>query len=117
LDVTHTIAVVAIGGIGRRRVVVQRAAGTVEVLGLRQAMQEAVHERRVFDLRGEAELGLVVAHLAPAVALPIGVLPLPVTSVVLAHHLGFAVASQEGIVHLTIALLTMATEMAKSAFA
>ena len=93
MDVTHTIAVVAIGGIGRRRVVVQRAAGTVEVLGLRQAMQEAVHERRVFDLRGEAELGLVVAHLAPAVALPIGVLPLPVTSVVLAHHLSLAVAS------------------------
>ena len=94
MDVTHTIAVVAIGGIGRRRVVVQRAAGTVEVLGLRQAMQEAVHERRVFDLRGEAELGLVVAHLAPAVALPIGVLPLPVTSVVLTHHLGFAVTSR-----------------------
>lgn len=94
LDVTHTIAVVAIGRIGRRRVVVQRAAGTIEVLGLGQAMQEAVHERRVFDLRGEAELGLIEAHLAPAVALPIGVLPLPVTSVVLTHHLSLAVASR-----------------------
>ena len=56
-------------------------------------MQEDVDQSRVFDLRGEAELGLIVAHLAPAVALPIGVLPLPVTSVVLGHLLGLAVAS------------------------
>ena len=54
-------------------------------------MEEAVHEGRVFDLSRETELGLVVAHLTPAVALPIWVLPLPVTSVVLAHHLSLAV--------------------------
>lgn len=91
---TNTSAVVAIRRIGRRCVVVQRAAGTVEVLGFRQAMQEAVHEGRVFDLCCETELGLIVAHFAPAVALPIRVLPLPVTSVVLTHHLGFAVSSR-----------------------
>ena len=56
-------------------------------------MQEAVHERWVFDLSCEAELGLIEAHLAPAVALPIGILPLPVTSVVLGVHLGGTVAS------------------------
>jgi len=54
-------------------------------------VEEAVHEGRVFDLSRETELGLVVAHLTPAVALPIWVLPLPVTSVVLAHHLSLAV--------------------------
>ncbi len=56
-------------------------------------MQEAVHQGRVFDLSREAELGLIVAHFAPAVALPIGVLPLPVTSVVLGLHLSLAVTS------------------------
>ena len=90
-DVTHASAVVAICWINWRCVVIQRAAGTVEVLGLGQSMQEAVHQGRIFDLSRETELGLVEAHLAPAVALPIGVLPLPVTSVVLTHHLGLAV--------------------------
>ncbi len=92
-DVTNTFAVVAIRRIDRRGVFVQRAAGTVEVLGAGQTMQEDVDQGRVFNLRSEAELGLIVAHLAPAVALPIGVLPLPVTSVVLGHLLGFAVSS------------------------
>jgi hypothetical protein len=92
-DVTDTFAVVAINWVGGRSVIVQRAAGTVEVLGAWQTMQEDMDQSRVFNLRGEAELGLIVAHLAPAVALPIGVLPLPVTSIVLSHLLGFAVSS------------------------
>jgi hypothetical protein len=92
LDVTDAFAVVAINRINRRGVFVQRAAGAVEVLALGQTMQEDMDQSRVFNLRREAELGLIVAHLAPAVALPVGVLPLPVTSVVLAHHLGFAVS-------------------------
>ncbi len=92
LDITNAFAVVAICWIGRRCILIERAAGTIEVLGFRQAMQEDVDEGRVFNLRGETELGLEIAHLAPAVALPIGVLPLPVASVVLGHHLGLAVS-------------------------
>jgi len=92
-NVANTFAVVAINRLGGRRVVIQRAAGTVEVLGLGQAVQEDVDQSRVFDLRGEAELGLVVTHLPPAVALPIGVLPLPIASVVLGLHLRLTVAS------------------------
>jgi len=51
-------------------------------------------KRRVFDLSGEAELSLVEARFAPAVALPVRVLPLPITSVVLGHLLGLAVSSR-----------------------
>lgn len=49
---------------------------------------------RVFDLCGKAELGLIEARFAPAVALPIWVLPLPIASVVLGHLLGLAVSSR-----------------------
>jgi hypothetical protein len=90
---TNTSAVVAIRRIGWRGVVIQRAAGTVEVLGFGQPVQECVHQGRIFDLSSKAVLSLIEAHFAPAVALPIRVLPLPVTSVVLASHLCLAVPS------------------------
>lgn len=51
-------------------------------------------ERRVFDLSGEAELGLVEARLTPTVALPVRIFPFPITSVVLGHLLGLAVSSR-----------------------
>lgn len=55
-------------------------------------MQEHVDEGRIFDLSREAELGLVEARFAPAVAFPIRILPLPIASVVLGHLLGLAVS-------------------------
>lgn len=57
-------------------------------------MQEGVHDGRVFDLGGEAELGLVEARFAPAVAFPIWVFPIPIASVVLGHLLGLAVSGR-----------------------
>ena len=92
-DVANTFAIVAICWINWWGVFVEGAAGAVEVLGAWQTMEEDMDQSRVFHLSREAILGLIVAHLAPAVALPIGVLPLPVTSVVLSHLLGFAVSS------------------------
>jgi len=93
-DVTHTSAAIAILIVLRDDIGLHFAAGTIEALALRQAMQEGVHDGWVFDLCGQTELGLIEARFAPAVALPIWVLPLPIASVVLGHLLGLAVTSR-----------------------
>jgi len=93
-DVANAFAGVAIRVRAAWGVGVQFAAGAVEVTGFRHTMQEHMDKGRVFDLCGKAELGLIEARFAPAVALPIWVLPFPIASVVLGHLLGLAVSSR-----------------------
>ena len=93
-DVAYAFAGVAIRVRAASGVGVQFAAGAVKVTGFRHTMQEHMDKRWVFDLCGEAELGLIEARFAPAVALPIWVLPFPIASVVLGHLLGLAVSSR-----------------------
>jgi hypothetical protein len=93
-DVTYASAAIAVLIVFRDDVALHFAAGTIEVLALRHTMQEGVHDGWVFDLCGQTELGLIEARFTPAVALPIRVLPFPITSVVLGHLLGLAVTSR-----------------------
>ena len=93
-DVTDASAAIAVLIVFRYDIALHFAAGTIEVLALRHTMQEGVHDGWIFDLCGQTELGLIEARFAPAVALPVRVLPFPISSVVLGHLLGLAVTSR-----------------------